>query len=1009
MPFIKITARKRRHLNSGGQWIFSPSQRAQPQTPARFGGANGHVGSDKEQRTIPQTIAKDFKARLQKGGFRIRSLLSLSSSRHRIIETTSSHNEQDATDNDHTFSETSSTVIHSCKLVSIVPKRHLCSTANYDEAANLPQKRSNLQLSVSHEPSPMETQNKNPKLRRSQFTGGISHRLSHRFSSTFSHPTIVHRTELRVKPSVHGVYSPLAPLNTSVDRNVEISQVSTMIGSSESSPTEKPASLTSPCHIDKSQILTFFDPGPSTIVEVCDRGGQREQHSPTPEHFPSIVTVESTATAKIFFETHFNNILARQLARRQRLQELEERLQVLEFSRDHWEHAYQLWLEQESESLRQDRVLKSKTNGIPNNGAKSVSIAGYDVIRVLGKGSFGVVKLVKQASPSDLNHGSPANYARAEASEPLSLLKWPTPTGSSKDLRPHLLGRKKKIKIATKEVYAMKVIRKSDMIRNIQEGHLRAERDFLVASEGSRWVVPLMASFQDTKNLYLVMEYCIGGDFFSLLIRKNTLNEDITKHYFAEMILCVEEAHRLRWIHRDVKPDNFLISASGHLKISDFGLAFDGHWTHEQDFFHKHRHSLLEKLQVRVEGDAQDKEDEQVEETNRGLGTSIGNWTAGHARKKKSSRSADYPQPGDTILGWRNRKQQRKLAKSVVGTSQYMAPEVIRGDLYDGRCDWWSIGIILYECLYGDTPFVCDNRQDTKMRILRYRQYLDFPEKVKYKRNGKERYRVISDEAIHLIKQLLCEKEGRLSSKKYILNDYTKQATTVNGVDIYIPANKTSEDYQGIYVYADDADELKQHAFFDKVDWNNLHLIKPPFVPNVSSGEDTKYFDEADVVSAVDSNSSEEPGRDKMTNGQDGEDSPLQGYANIDRTCYGLSGQQPEDQHIVPSNNYQGKTANNIIAEHQRHGDAHPGFEMATPQQFDGAGARTPNPTLLPAVMVKSKKEKKRARDKILRDLGCGKLALELRKKGAFLGYEYRRPKGPDVVVEKLTGGTPGY
>jgi hypothetical protein len=83
---------------------------------------------------------------------------------------------------------------------------------------------------------------------------------------------------------------------------------------------------------------------------------------------------------------------------------------------------YQLWLEQESESLRQDRVLKSKTNGIPNNGAKSVSIAGYDVIRVLGKGSFGVVKLVKQASPSDLNHGSLANYARAEASEPLSLL-----------------------------------------------------------------------------------------------------------------------------------------------------------------------------------------------------------------------------------------------------------------------------------------------------------------------------------------------------------------------------------------------------------------------------------------------------------------------------------------------------------------------------------------------------------------------------------------------------------
>lgn len=95
------------------------------------------------------------------------------------------------------------------------------------------------------------------------------------------------------------------------------------------------------------------------------------------------------------------------------------------------------------------------------------------------------------------------------------------------------------------------------------------------------------------------------------------------------------------------------------------------------------------------------------------------------------------------------------------------------------------------------------------MRIPRYRKYVDFPEKVKYKRSGKERYRVTSDESIPLIKLLLREREGRLSSKKSILNDYTKQATTVNGMNIYIPANKTSRDYRGIYVYADDADKLK--------------------------------------------------------------------------------------------------------------------------------------------------------------------------------------------------------
>ena len=75
----------------------------------------------------------------------------------------------------------------------------------------------------------------------------------------------------------------------------------------------------------------------------------------------------------------------------------------------------------------------------------------------------------------------------------------------------------------------MKVIRKAEMLRNAQEGHLRAERNFLVAAEGSKWVVPLVTSFQDTNHLYLVMDFCVGGDFLGLLIRKNILSEQVTK------------------------------------------------------------------------------------------------------------------------------------------------------------------------------------------------------------------------------------------------------------------------------------------------------------------------------------------------------------------------------------------------------------------------------------------------------------------------------------------------
>lgn len=103
------------------------------------------------------------------------------------------------------------------------------------------------------------------------------------------------------------------------------------------------------------------------------------------------------------------------------------------------------------------------------------------------------------------------------------------------------------------------------------------------------------------------MEYMPGGDFLGLLIRENILHESVARFYIAEMILAVEEAHRLKFIHRDIKPDNFLISASGHLKISDFGLAFDGHWSHDVSYYSCQRYSLLGTLGIQINGDADDR------------------------------------------------------------------------------------------------------------------------------------------------------------------------------------------------------------------------------------------------------------------------------------------------------------------------------------------------------------------------------------------------------------------
>ncbi|KAN0130832.1 kinase-like protein [Lactarius tabidus] len=126
-----------------------------------------------------------------------------------------------------------------------------------------------------------------------------------------------------------------------------------------------------------------------------------------------------------------------------------------------------------------------------------------------------------------------------------------------------------------------------DMLRKGQEGHVRAERDVLKSASlvsspgGAEWIVRLHYSFQDRDHLYLVLEYMGGGDLLNLLIERDTFPEDFTRFYIAEMVLAIESCHIFGFIHRDIKPDNFLFDPDGHIKLSDFGLATDLHWAHD--------------------------------------------------------------------------------------------------------------------------------------------------------------------------------------------------------------------------------------------------------------------------------------------------------------------------------------------------------------------------------------------------------------------------------------------
>ncbi|KAK1714806.1 LOW QUALITY PROTEIN: kinase-like domain-containing protein [Colletotrichum lupini] len=273
-------------------------------------------------------------------------------------------------------------------------------------------------------------------------------------------------------------------------------------------------------------------------------------------------TVEKAAAARIYLETYFEDALSSRLTpREQRIAEHQRNLDQYggHLGPSERDYYWRLFFAMETNFLREQRNAKTHSCRSTTSSAemrRGSDLENLETLQILGKGSFGVVKLV-----------------------------WDR---------------------CRRQVFAMKVIRKSDMIRSCQEGHLRAERDFLAASENSEWVVPLISSFQDPVNLYLLMDYMPGGDFLGLLIRENILTESRTRFYIAEMILCVEEAHRLGCIHRDVKPDNFLIGADGHLKISDFGLAFDDHWSHDTSYYKWQRQSILALTGVTLDGDGED-------------------------------------------------------------------------------------------------------------------------------------------------------------------------------------------------------------------------------------------------------------------------------------------------------------------------------------------------------------------------------------------------------------------
>ncbi|KAI8374696.1 kinase-like domain-containing protein [Radiomyces spectabilis] len=216
----------------------------------------------------------------------------------------------------------------------------------------------------------------------------------------------------------------------------------------------------------------------------------------------------------------------------------------------------------------------------------------------------------------------------------------------------------------TGKLYAMKVLSKSEMIKRNKIKRALAEQEILTTSNHP-FIVTLYHSFQSQDYLYFVIEYCMGGEFFRALQLRpgKCLNEEGARFYAAEVTAALEYLHLHGHIYRDLKPENILLHHTGHIMLTDFDL-------------------------------------------------SKGSSPPGNPGVIRSS-APHLPPFIDTRQCVNNLR-----TNSFVGTEEYIAPEVIKGCGHTSAVDWWTLGILIYEMLYGTTPFKGNHRNETFSRIL---------------------------------------------------------------------------------------------------------------------------------------------------------------------------------------------------------------------------------------------------------------------------------------------------
>ncbi|EEB09134.1 AGC/PKA protein kinase Pka1 [Schizosaccharomyces japonicus yFS275] len=120
--------------------------------------------------------------------------------------------------------------------------------------------------------------------------------------------------------------------------------------------------------------------------------------------------------------------------------------------------------------------------------------------------------------------------------------------------------------------YAIKVLEKRKVVEMKQVEHSCDERQILSRVQHP-FITILWGTFQDARNLFMVMDFVEGGELFSLLRKCHRFPERVARFYAAEVILALDYLHHNQIVYRDLKPENLLLDRGGHVKIVDFGFA----------------------------------------------------------------------------------------------------------------------------------------------------------------------------------------------------------------------------------------------------------------------------------------------------------------------------------------------------------------------------------------------------------------------------------------------------